>query len=249
MLLWLALLMQPTGHEGPRLAAWGEAADSAAAATAEMQGEYVACGRPADAARVERVYLQLGAEARARAPNYEHYLRHWQQQGQVDGHWPARACDNSSRDSAERMLEGAIADFRALVHPQTAPRPEVTLRVLTPEEERRSTLRQPVQEADLFARGAVAEDMAENMRCGREGEAQAAEARLLALERTVPDALYEARTLAEFKYDAGQSRDGSWPRPPTLRCLARDRSELNGDVEEYLRDLEAAARAYLAAAH
>jgi len=62
----------------------------------------------------------------------------------------------------------------------------------------------------------------------------------------VPDALYEARSFADFKYGAGQSRDGSWPRPPGHQCLARDRHDLDGDVEEFLRDLEGAARAYLA---
>lgn len=250
MLLWLALLLLPPGYEGPPLTPGAEAADSAAAATATLQGDYIACGRTGDAARVVRDYLQLGAEARAQAPDYERYLRLWQQQAQLaDGSWPARACDDWARDQGERMLEIAIADFRALVHPEPARRSEGTVRVVTPEEGRLLALRDPVQEADLFARGAVARDMAEHMRCGRTAEAEAAEARLLAIERTVPDALYEARTLADFKYGAGQSRDGSWPRPPGHRCRAEDRRDLDGDVEEFLRDLDAAARAYLAAPH
>jgi hypothetical protein len=125
----------------------------------------------------------------------------------------------------------------------------MTMRVLTPEEARLSNLRAPVQEADLFARGAVARAMAEHMRCGRTADAEAAEARLLAIERNVPDALYEDRTLAQFKYDAGQSRDGSWPSPPGHACLAEDRRDLDGDVEQYLGELEAAARTYAAAPH
>jgi hypothetical protein len=84
------------------------------------------------------------------------------------------------------------------------------------------------------------------MFCGRAAEAAAVEARLLALEGTVPDALYEARTFADFKYGNGQSRDGSWPRPAGHACRAEDRRDLDGDVEGDLRDLEAAARAYLA---
>jgi hypothetical protein len=215
------------------------------------QFAYAACGRTADAARVEQEYLQLGAEARARVPDYALYLRLWQRGAgrREDGSWPTRACDEWGRDSAERQLEAAIAFFRGQVHPETAQRSEVRMRVLTPAEARLSDLRAPVEEADLFARGAVARAMAEDMRCGRTAEAEAVETRLLAIERSVPDALYVARTLAQFKYDAGQSRDGSWPRPPGHQCLAEDRRDLDGDVEQFLGELEAAARAYVAAPH
>jgi hypothetical protein len=250
MLLWLALLLQPPGYEGPPLTHGAEAASSAAAATATMQGAYIACGRVADAARVERDYLQLGAEARAQAPDHERYLRLWQRQSQeADGSWPAGPCDDWARDQGERMLEAAIADFRALVHPEPARRSQMIVRSAAPEEGHRLALWNAVLEADLFARGAVARAMAEDMRCGRAAEAEAVESRLLAIERTVPGALYEDRSFADFKYGAGQSRDGSWPRPPTLRCLAEERRALDGDVEEYLRDLGAAARAYLDSAH
>jgi hypothetical protein len=199
---------------------------------------------------VERDYLQLGAEARALAPDYEDYLRRWQRQGQLeDGSWPVRPCEESARDHGERILEMAIADFRGAVHPRPARRSEVSVRVVTPDEAHLLALRDSVREADLFARGAVARDMAEHMFCGRAPEATAVEARLLALEGIVPDALYGARTLADFKYGNGQSRDGSWPRPPGHLCRSDDRRALDGDVEENLRDLEAAARAYLAGRH
>ena len=125
----------------------------------------------------------------------------------------------------------------------------MTIRTVTPEEARLSSLQFAVEEADLFAHGAVARDMAEALRCGRAATAEAVEVRLLTLEHDVPGALYEPRTFADFKYDAGQSRDGSWPRPPTLRCLASDQRDLDGDVEQYLHDLEAAARTYVAASH
>jgi hypothetical protein len=210
----------------------------------------MACARAGDTARVERDYLQLSAETRARLPEYERYLRLWQRQSQeADGSWPVRPCDDWARDQAERMLEDEVANFTALAHPERARRSQVTVRSVTPEEARLLALRDAVQEADLFARGAVARDMAEAMRCGRPAAAEAAEGRLLAIERGVPGALYEGRTFADFKYGAGQSRDGSWPRPPTHACLASDQRDLDGDVEQYLHDLEAAARAYLAAAH
>jgi hypothetical protein len=147
------------------------------------------------------------------------------------------------------MLEDAIANFRALAHPPATTQSQITVRPETSDEGPLLALQNPVREADLFARGAVARDMAEDMRCGRAAEAEAVEARLLAIERTVPNSLYEARTFADFKYGAGQSRDGSWPRPPTHRCLAEDRRSLDADVEEFLHDLGVAAHAYLAAAH
>jgi hypothetical protein len=252
MLLALALLlMQPPGYEGPPLTPKGEAANSAAMATAMAQGAYIACARAGDAARVERDYLQLGADAHDQAVDYEHYLRLWQQAAghRADGSWTARACDDWSRDLAERQLENATAFFRELVHPETARPPEATMRVLTLEQAQRATLQGPVREADLFARGAVVRAIAEHMICRRTAEAETLEARLMAVERTIPDALYDDRTLAQLKYQAGQSRDGGWPRPPGHQCLAEDRQDLDGDAEGNLRDLEAAAHAYLAALH
>jgi hypothetical protein len=251
MLLWAALLLVPPGYGGPPLTPAGYAIDEFAEATATTQASYLACGRGEDAARVERDYVRLTAEAHAQVPDDALYLRLWQQAAgrRPDGGWTSEACDDWGRDQSERRLEIAVANFRERLLPETARRPQATMPAPTPEGGPRAALRNVVVEADLFARGAIARAMAENMRCGRSAQAEAVEARLLAIERTVPDALYDGRTLADFKYGAGQSRDGSWPRPPTHRCLEEERRALDGDVEEDLRDLGAAAQAYLAGAH
>ena len=83
----------------------------------------MACGRAADAARVERDYLQLSSEVRAQVPAYERYLRLWQRQSQEpNGSWPVRPCDNWARDQAERMLELVVANLTDQVHPERRPR-------------------------------------------------------------------------------------------------------------------------------
>lgn len=250
-LLLALLLVQGTGGEEPELAGIPKATNQVAFATAMLQADYAACNRPEDAARVEREYLALGAEARARAPDYEEYLRRWQSmtRGDLDGAPPQRGCDDWGRDLAERQFEAALASYRRELDPE-AGRPTATFREVSPDEARLQQLRGPMLEADLFARGAVARAMAAQMWCGNESAAAALETRLLEIERSVPEALEEFDfhgPWSERKYESGQSRDGSWPRPPGVECPWQDQPNLDRDAEEYLQELAQAAEAWRAA--